>query len=364
MSTVFDDGTVVPSFLSVRSGPGPSGFARNMMEVMLREGLVIAAHAPSADTNTNGKVWEYDVRIDHVDAGTHTEIVYPRARIATSFGGVADFFRWKPRLGTKATTDEGNIFSTGSRVYVMCVNGNTQSAIIVGGAQHPVAGADPEDEDAPLMVFAFNGIRAEIHPNGDFMLRHDGATDSEGKIVDDDKTKAGTSIIMDAAGDVIVSTGADAKNSIRLDSQGKRIHITGEDEVEVEAAGNVKIRSSGVLTGAATDATMMGTTYRTAQQAMHQTVIPLLTSLSGLIATAGAGVAAAGGSIATAAGFHAIPVAGPIIGAAPLGAGAGSLATAGVALSTAAPLVMSIMVAIQGFEAGDLTYLSKKNKSD
>lgn len=360
--SVLSDGTVVPSFLSTRAGAGHSGFARSMMEMGLREGLVVAVHAPSADTNTNKHYYEYDVKVDHVDNGTHTEIIFPRARLGNSFGGVADFVRWRPRLGGRASNDDGAIFSTGSRVYVMCVNGNTKSAIILGGAQHPV-GSDPEGDEEPLFVFEFNGIRAEIHPNGDFKLIHRGATDPMGVVEEDDATKNGTSITMDAEGDILIGTGADSQNLIHLDSQGKRIHITGEEEVEIEAGGNVKINSTGVLTGGATDYTIMGTTYRTAQQALHQTVMPLLVSLSGLLATAGAQVAAAGGSMATAAGFHSIPVAGPILGVAPLTTASGALSGAGATLAAAAPLVTSIMAAIQGFEAAG-PYLSTKNRSD
>src|SRR5258706_15940733 len=112
---VLPDGTIVPNFLSISAGD-ISGFERAMNDIHFKVGRVVSIHSPQSDTNTNGKFYEFDVAVDDVNHGSHTEILYPRCQLSNFFGGVADFFRWKPRLGTESTSPDGTVVSTGSRV--------------------------------------------------------------------------------------------------------------------------------------------------------------------------------------------------------------------------------------------------------
>lgn len=345
-----NDGTIIPNFLDARTDAGPSGFQRSMSDLGLRVGRVIASHPPSAETNTNKKFWEYDVKVDLVSNGTHTEVVYPRCQLANSFGGVADFLRWTPRLGAQSTTEEGSAISTGTRVFLMCINGNTRSGIILGGQNHVASPADPED-DVSVLVSEFNGIRIEISAEGDLTITHKGATNPDGTVVDEDDSKNGTSIKMNSDGDIILSTGADGSNVVQLDSQNKKIVIDSkEDNVEIKAANNVTIESAGVLTGSASDFTMLGSTFRRDLSSCNNTLISGLLTLSNLILTAAVG-------ITTAAAAHATPVTGPVVGAP-------SLTAAGVALQSAVPTINQMMVALQTLEAQAAGHLSTKNKSD
>lgn len=345
-----NDGTVIPNYLDVRNNPGDSGFQRAMTDYGLHVGRIIASHPPSADTNTNKKFWEYDVKVDLVANGTHTEVVYPRCQLANTFGGVADFMRWTPRLGAQSTNEDGTAISTGSRVYLMCVNGNTRSGVIIGGQNHVANTSDPQEDGAALFVGEFNGIRIEVSKDGNLTILHRGATNPDGTVIDDDSTKNGTSIVLNQNGDIKLSTGADGNNTVWLDSQNKKIIVDADELVEIEASGNVKIKSAGVLIGAATDNTMLGSTFRKDLSDCNSTLISGLLTISNLILTAAIG-------ITTAAAAHATPITGPVVGAP-------SLAAAGAALQSTVPTVNQMMLALQTLEAKSAGHLSTKNKSD
>ena len=109
------------------------------------------------------------------------------------------------------------------------------------------------------------------------------------------------------------------------------------------AASNVAIKSAGVLTGAASDATLMGTTYRAAEAQLHSQLLAGLQALTAGLTALGAGLAAA----APLTPLAAVPLAAAAAGA--------TAAIASVTVMTAA---------LTAFEAQAPTYLSLKNKSD
>lgn len=331
-----DDGSIVPNYLGISEAFRVSAFDTSMSDVSLRRGRIVAAYAPSSAQNTSKKAWQYDVMVRHMDGnGSLSDVVYPRAQIQSMFGGVGDMVRWRPRINAE--------------VILACINGNRSEAWIIGAPKNPKAKKDLEGEEQEQFFAEINGVAVQVAQNGDLIITHKGKTADDGSVIDDDDTKNGTCITLDSNGDVKISTGKDAANSIRLDSQNNTIQIQSSDLVVVQAEGNVKIESEGVLTGSATDATLLGASYRTAQTSLHATVMPLLVTLSGLLTTAGA-------ALATAAGVHVIPIAGPIVGAPAMG-------TAAASLSTAGPLIAQIMAAIQTFEAQG-PFLSTKNRSD
>jgi hypothetical protein len=341
------DGTIVPSFLSVTQQQSHlAGSDRLFSDTVLRAGRVITAHAPTAATNTNGKFWEYDVKVGIYDQGLFTELIYPRAQIASFFGGLADKMFWRPRLGNADNDDLG----LGSHVLLACVNGDTAHALIIGGYNPATAAQQESEGERDYLTVEVNGASLRIEEDGTIEIRHKGATKDDGTVKDDDDTKTST-ITMDKNGDVKIATGAESKNLVHLDSQNKKIFVDAtEGEVHIKAQNNVKVLSQGLLVGDATDAMVKGTTYRSAEQSLHMQLSTGLTTLMGLVTTAGAGLSGAGVA-------HLTPVVGPIIGA-PL------LSAAGAAVTGIVPIITQMLTAIQTFEAQAATYLSTKNKLD
>lgn len=130
-----------------------------------------------------------------------------------------------------------------------------------------------------------------------------------------------------------------------------RVLLTGTGEFLVESAQKAELRAPTVVAHAdhvflgaetATDALILGTTYRAQEFAMNTAVL------------AGLGtIAAAGAQISAAAALHIIPIVGPMI-ASPLLAAAGASLTAGAGAMT---------TAISTFDTGPTAYLSGVSKT-
>lgn len=356
MTTLFD-GTVLPSFMKVLEGSGPTGTEQSLNDYRIHIGRIVAIHGPNQATNNNRKFYEYDVE---VDIGGGVKKVYPRCVMADLFGGFADYVQWTPRL-SRGTDESGSRVDFGSRVFVLCVNGHTSRGVIIGGAKHHALPKETQ-EDGHHFVAVFNGVKISINSEGELELNRKGPTFSDGTPTEDEAQEA--YINFNSLGDIELTAGVDAQAQVYLDTLNKRVLVTGEDSVKVSAGGNVTVESAGLLVGDATDATMLAETYRLQQQILHNTIMPLLIQLSAILATAGGAAAASGASLGVAAGVHVIPVAGPIVGAPAVAAAGISLAATGSALSAAGPIVSQIMAAIQAFEALAQAYLSKKNRND
>jgi hypothetical protein len=357
MTTLFD-GTVLPSFMKVLEGAGPTGTDLSLNDYRIHVGRVVAIHGPNQSTNNNRKFFEYDVE---VDVGGGVKKIYPRCVMSDPFGGFADYVQWTPRL-SHGTDETGSKVDYGSRVFVLCINGHASRGIIIGGAKHHALPKESQDEGHHF-VAVFNGVRMKINSLGELELLRNGPTFSDGTLTEEDQEDEAY-IKLNDLGDIELTVGKEVDATVYLDSENQRVLIEAQDEVIVNAGGNTKIESAGLLVGDATDATMLAETFRQQQQILHNTIIPLLIQLASLLATAGGATAAAGASLGVAGGLHVIPIAGPMVGAPAVVAAGTALATAGSSIAAAAPLVSQIMAAIQAFEALSEAYLSKKNRND
>jgi hypothetical protein len=337
------DGTVTPSWMSIVDSPPPSGAELAMNDPYLRVGRILRAHYVGEETNANGTATEYDVEVEYYDIqGAHTRQVYPRCRVASLFGGIADQTRFTPRTKTTSKADEEG--DLGSLVLLLCVNGNARSGIILGGLPHPAAAKDAKD-DGHNLKFSFNGISLEINKDGELTVQYQGATKPDGTLDDDaDSDASGSKVTFTKDGSVQVST-ADDDQRIFLNHPDKKLEITTDQELHVAVTGgNVNIESNGTHIGgsSASEALVMGTTYRNGEAQMHQQIQAVLGSLMGAIQTAGSAISAAAAS-------------NPILA---------GLAPAGAALSAAGPMVAQLQSAISTFEASASQYLSQKNTTD
>lgn len=342
MAQILEDGSVIPSYLGASQGAGMSAQDIAQNDLRLRVGRVVAVHAPDSKTNANGKFFEYDVE---VDIGAGLTKVYPRAVMMDTMGGMADFFEWTPRIsqGGSGQIDQG------TRVLVLCVNGQSGRAVIIGGAKHHGRKQKESREKGHHMEWEFNGINATINKDGDLLITHKGATNADGSIKSDDEKTNGTSILLNKDGDVKIGTGKNSTNLIHLDSKNKKILIDStEDLVEVHAKGNIKMLSSGVLIGDATDKMLLGESFRNALSSMNDTLKQKLQSLSLKVSIAGAALTTGGTSMSV-----------PITGAVAAGP---QINSAGQQLTQAGQDITACLQAIQQFE--QKSYLSDKNKSD
>lgn len=363
------DGTVVPSTFDIE----PMGSSKSLdffNNVALRQGEVRKVLYPTDPKNISKTVVEYSVAVQVRNGqGPATIVNYPNCQVLNLFGGISDKVRYTYRAQTKEPEDKKTV-SDGSKVMVLCVNGELRRAFIVGGLNEDT---QPEkEEDGHNLRFEFNGIRFDVNKDGELRVDFRGATKADGKLVDGaDSDATGSTLVFDKTGGIKLFTSA-GEQLIHLDRANKKIdmqvgrewNVNSDDTISMKASGQVTvtgqtcsiemderafIRTSGLYVGDATDATVLGTTFRTAQQTMHQTMAPLLDSISTTITTAAT-------NLQIAAGLHKVPVIGAVLGSV-------NLQIAATALNALSPLFSSLSASIKNYESGG-PYLSSKNKSD
>lgn len=267
------------------------------------------------DAKSRSKTFaEYSVYVQYRSNGVMAAKLYENCVLVNQFGGLADQETFTLRFEKNPSTRQKGMtkLGKGSKVLIACINGETERAVIIGGVR------DPQDSDKDLKDnghnyhWLFNGVSLDVNKDGEVTLKYSGATDIDGK-TSADSSKTGSLITLDKDGHVIIK------------------------------------HRAGVLTGEATDHTLLGESYRKEQQKMHNQLLSLINTLKGLLQTAGAAL--------TTASTTAIPPFTPPVAVAP----------AGVALTTAANVAGQMAQAIQDFEqaAGQKnSFLSKDNKSD
>lgn len=314
----------------------------------LMVGTIIEEVAPTKDRPFR----RYTVRVEVMSGDDiPTTMELPNCRVASDFGGIADYSNWTPRKLLDAAPDREEDLTKpdpGSQVLVMAVNGNLYDPLIIGG--YPHYGTKEDKTEGHNLVKEFNGINIAIDKDGQLTLTRKGATKTDGTVDGDNDTKGGQTVIFDKEGSITIKSSKD--NSITFNDKDDTIDIKTNKNLNITSGDKVNIDSKGVLAGAsgAKDAFVMGTTYRKAENSLNQTVQTELTKLLTYTTMAAVGVQGA-------AAAHKVPITGPMAGSALLDAAAQALVQMVSSIS-------SLMQAYVQFEAKQKTYLSEKNFGD
>jgi hypothetical protein len=365
---VFDEPEVIPSFLGVRSVSSSrerfDGGALN--NYLLRIGEVQDVVYPVDPRSHSKKFIEYNVLCEHRENNIKVTRMYTGCVLINPFGGLADYVFWtlRPQDGVAGTASNlasiAGGLSTGSKVLILCVNGETFSPVIIGGVRQPLDSDMSVLPNTSLLRGRFNGFQWQIDDLGQMSLTYGGATDSRGaaRPPNPGPTVTGTTLQFAVDGSWSVRSGS-SDQSILLDNTIKKIDVNAfaQFNVNMSAGGLVSVSTptgpvsvscqtatvgatqgvsisggtGGVTLGAGTDALMLGTRYRAAETALNQGVAAALQLLA-----------------ATATQIAAGPP--PLAGQA--------LAVAVAAAATA------ISAAILAFEGGAQSYLSPLNRTD
>ena len=367
------DGTFIPSYLGVTNRGSDSGSTSMLNDYVLRFGEVKKVVFPDDPQSYGKKTVEYEVEVQYREGnGSPVTSIYRGCTTSTMFGGAAD--RFHATLRPDASGGDSAV-GNGSKVLLLCLSGDQQKAIILGGIEDPSVARKEKKDSGHNLHFEFNGIRFTIDAEGQATMTFRGATKPNGNLTDEaERTASSTSIKFSKNGNVSIYTPGEAQ-FIQIDHENKEVLVqadknwqvdvvdgtarlgsTGDFNIRTRAAlnmdatQNVNIRSRGVLVGDATDAWLKGTTYRTSQGALHAQMSSTFGILAGLVSAAGA-------SLTAGSALNAIPIVGGLL-AAPL------FITAGVSLTSAGPLFGAMAGYIQAFEGQSFSYLSLKNKGD
>lgn len=295
----------------------------------LRVGEVYERLPPTHDRNRNGFCDEYTVYVQHTDKGVYDPKSYYNCTLLSDFGGLAD----KSHHALRANEKKSGI-EKGSKVLVLCINGDMHNGIIIGGIRDAQE-TDKDDKDrfgGHYYYWIFNGVEIYINDDGEYTLSYKGKTENDGK--------RNSNVKESSVGSVF---------SMLKDGVIKNLAIN-EWRVEVSNGKAIIKPKNGLEIGDATDKMILGSTYRDAESSLNQDIQTSCANLATKMGTIG-------GALQIAATTMKVPISGPV-------AAAPSFDTVGQLLLQAVQDFQKIAQSIAKFEAQANKYLSARNKSD
>jgi phage gp45-like len=284
MSNFLRNGTVLPSgLLSQNHAAKMEGFKRTYQNTALKIGVITASYGISDPLNINKLFVEYDVLVfeQYENKGSGVSI-YKNCTAAKSLGSIADYFEMTLRPIVTMTTD-GTVphlsGQDGSVVMLLCLNGFSDTGVIVGALDNPDRPTMLTDT-TPHLEAEYNGVHITILNDGSTSLTFKGATDNSGTPTDSSQGNTVVSIATDGSFQVQHSTITFtlAKNGVAtLTSSGdlnvncdnatitanSNINATCKDAT-VTASDTATVDGKTVNLGAsASDAVIKGTTFQT-----------------------------------------------------------------------------------------------------
>jgi len=234
---------IIPSSLfSSRSEELTNFYNQTFKNVALRNGIVIAVYDIEDQENISKVGPEYDVMaIEQVqNLGINTTI-YKNCLRMDSFGGGADYFQAKLRSvkDTKKTKSTGSFKNeTGSIVALLCVDGVSEKALIVGGVSNPSKQVLTKEKGIHLEG-EYNGINYQINKEGELTVTFRSATNDDGTPKDE---KAGGSFLkIDKTGSFELND--NNKDSVRIDKTKQTITLNSEKDTILVTNANCNITS-------------------------------------------------------------------------------------------------------------------------
>jgi hypothetical protein len=216
----------------------------SFFNVRLRPGEVQAMYWPDDPRSISKKVVEYDVLVGHRSNGTAVTKIYTHVTALDLFGGIADTgtqtYRPDPS-GKRKDSKRDSVPGNGSKVLLLCVNGENGNAVILGGL-HDMNGEPHSREDGHHLHWRFNGIDVKINKDGEFVLEYQGAQKNDGSLEDSvDEKATGTTITLSKNGNVEIADAVKdgdevvAKTIILLDHENGKVVLTGQNEIDLVA---------------------------------------------------------------------------------------------------------------------------------
>lgn len=206
----------------------------------LKSGVTIRCFEIEDDRNISKLGPEYDVAVLEYQGDKGSSMtIYKNCLAFDRFGGLADFFESKYRTPTEEKYEStlNGEKQDGSFVLLLCLYGQTEKAVILGGLRHPgrkdiltkEAGIHAEGE--------FNGINFKVNKDGELTLTYKSKTNNKG--VPQDEEAGGTFVKMEKDGSIDLNDGN--TENIRINKTDKKIAVNADSDIELtSASGSVK----------------------------------------------------------------------------------------------------------------------------
>ncbi len=270
MSNFLQNGAVLPSgLLGEQHHAAMEGFKKTYQNTSMRVGVIIDTFGLDSAKNLNKLVPEYDVMVfeQNEDQGS-TVITYRHCVMANALGSIADFFEFTMRKITdqksKGSTPSPN-GNNGSLVLLLCLNGLSDSGIIIGALSHPDRKSTLKD-DGPRLEGEYNGVNIKVEEDGSTSLTFRGATDGYGKPTDDTQGPTVVSIEKDGSMQIMhktITQRYDKKGVASLTSDDnitnttkKSFQVTATEEIDLTATKNYNLMCADLVQKASGSASL------------------------------------------------------------------------------------------------------------
>lgn len=233
-------GGVLPHGLMSQEARGAvGGFNKTYKNTALRAGIIKRVIPTSSEENINKLAPEYDVTVIEQDENRAiTPITYRNCVSREGLGSIADYFNAVLRGRTMDSSTDTPDFSgqDGTIVLLLALDANSDKGIIMGGLRHPDRGISLSGDGLGL-IGEYNGVKIEIKDDGELIITSRGATDSKGKVKDEERTDTNVSMRADGAVSITreefdINISAEGEYSSRFDSDFTSI-IKGNENISV-----------------------------------------------------------------------------------------------------------------------------------
>lgn len=276
MSNFLEDGTVLPFGLLGHTGANDmAGFNKTYRNTSLRMGVVVATYAVTDEKNRTKLATEYDVTcIEQFEDKGATTIAYKNCMAMEALGSIADFFEKTYRQRDKKDYKSDAVRlnqQDGSVVLILCLDGASDKAIILGGFSHPDRPTTLKTKD-PRLEGEYNGINIKVETDGSAVFTFKGATKNDGSLVNPSQTPTEAKVEADGSFQVdhkTVTFRLDASGVATLTSKGDTVincqnaNVNAKGDATVTAAGTATVEGKDVKLGAgAAEAVIKGDTFK------------------------------------------------------------------------------------------------------
>jgi phage gp45-like len=245
MDNYLNSGGVLPSGLlsGNDSIEKMAAFNKTYRNYPLRMGIVDKIYAYDDPNNFSKLTTEYDLLIfeQNLDRGS-TILTYKNCIASDGLGSIADYFEKNLRQKTVNNNPAGILNTTyqnGAIVILLCLDGVSEKAVIVGGINHPDRPTNLTTTE-PQLYGEYNGVAVVVNPDGSTSLTFKGQTDSYG--VPTDASQGSTVVEIERDGTFQV---ANSEVTIRMDKTSKELTLSSTGNWTVNIQGNTNITTQG-----------------------------------------------------------------------------------------------------------------------
>lgn len=246
------------SLLSKLDSKKINAISKRFENTPLRLGFVIDVYEIDNEKNISKTFPEYVVITKESNPSGGTDYKkYANVISLDKFGGIADFFEYKLRPNLNSVDKKENTPSfdfskqNGSLVIMLCLDGFSEKAIIIGGLPNVLDSKTQRKTNLTKqndlhMEGEYNGINWKVNKDGEFTLTFRSPTDNNGKVKSD--KYSGTFAKIDKTGSFEVK---DKHNDIRMDNDKGGISVTTDATQKTSADKNIELTAKSDIIGKA-----------------------------------------------------------------------------------------------------------------